>query len=231
MISINDILFRVYRNPILKNVRKVDVVEYTKSLINLLHIPITYEEKSIKLKIVDYRAILPKELKNVRGVSMVSSTGDIGIRVKASTDQRVQHNRKTTDVKADAIAYKWVPGWIYTEFKAGEVEVIYEAFRLDTNGFPLLPDNESLLLAIENYIKVQYFTILVETGHMTMAILEKAEQQYSWYAGQATQYFDTPTEDEAENIVSALTNLLPAGDAFFTNFKYSSNIENLRTHD
>lgn len=231
MISINDILFRVYRNPVLKNVRKVDVVEYTKSLIRLLNIPITYESKSIVLSIKDFRAILPKELKDIKGVYAMTSNGKAGIRIKASTENRIQHTGTIEDAKGEGIAYKHVPGWIYTEFKEGDIEIIYTAFRVDENNFPLLPENESLILAIENYIKVQYFTILVETGHMSVQVLERAEQQYNWYVGQASNSFDTPTEEEAESILNGLIRLMPDRDAFFTDFKYSSNTEKLRTHD
>jgi hypothetical protein len=132
--------------------------------------------------------------------------------------------------KPNTVTYKHVPGWIYFDFEAGMVEIIYSAFMVDDNGFPLIPDNESLLLAIENYVKVQYFIILFETGHLSEKALERAETQYAWYIGQASNFFSTPTEDEAETIFDSICRLVPDRDAFFTNFKYNSNTERLKLH-
>jgi hypothetical protein len=129
---------------------------------------------------------------------------------------------------SNTITYKHVPGWLYFDFETGRVEVIYSVFMVDDNGFPLLPDNESLILAIENYIKFKYFTVLFEVGRISEKALDRAETQYTWYMGQASNSFSTPTEDEAETIFSAICRLVPDRDAFFTNFKYNSNTEHLK---
>jgi len=230
MTTLNDILFRVYRNPLLQNVRKVDVVDSVKAVLSLLNIPATFEEKRVQLTIKEFRAVLPKELFKIRAVNPITSAGDVGFRMKPSTDDRILHYNKTKTAPQVQLTYKEVPGWIYVDFKEGEVEVIYTAFQVDESGFPLLPKSESLLLAIENYIKVQYFTILVETGHLSDAILSRAERQCDWYMGQTANSFDTPTEDEAESIFDAIVRLVPDRDAFFTNFKYNSNTEKLVNH-
>lgn len=231
MLTIDDILFRVYKNPILQNVRKVDVVYYVQEVMRLLNIPATFEEKSIKLKVTDFRAPLPKELHMLRSVNMLTSDKLSGTRIPVSTDDRILQHRTNPGSSPSAVAYKQVPGWVYTDFEVGDIEVIYSAFALDSSGFPLIPNNASLLMAIENFIKVQYFTILVETGHMSGAILDRAAIQCDFYMGQASNFYDTPTEEDAESIFSALVRLVPDRDAFFTNFKYSSNTENLKNHD
>ncbi len=231
MVTISDILFRVYRNPILQNVRKVDVVDHVKAVLKLLRVPATFEEKSIVLTINNFRVILPKDLYLLKSVNAMKANDVPGIRLKSSSDDRILQQHVRPDDKPTTVTYKHVPGWIYTDFEEGEIEVIYSAFQVDESGFPLIPDNESLLLAIENYIKVRHFTILVETGHLTDKVLDRAEQQCDWYMGQASNSFDIPTEDEAESLFDAIVRLIPDRDAFFTNFKYNSNTEKLVDHD
>ena len=231
MVTISDILFRVYRNPLLQNVRKVDVVDHVKAVLKLLNISATFEEKSMVLTVIDFRVKLPKELHMLKSVTAINSNGVPGIRLKTSSDDRVLQQHSLPDNKPTTVTYKHVPGWLYTDFEMGDVEIIYTAFQVDGSGFPMIPDNESLLLAIENYIKVQYFTILVETGHMSAAILDRADQQYAWYIGQASNYFDTPNANETESIFDAIVRLVPDRDAYFTNFKYDSNTEKLVNHD
>ena len=43
MKTINDIIFRIYRNPILQNVKKSDIVWYVKEVMGLLDVPATIE--------------------------------------------------------------------------------------------------------------------------------------------------------------------------------------------
>ena len=231
MVTLDDILFRVYRNPLLQNVRKVDVVDHVKAVLKLLDIPATFKKESRILKIEGFRCILPNNLYKLEGVNAVNSAGVPGIRLKPSSDARIQHQGERSDKKPTTVTYKHVPGWIYTDFEEGEIEIIYTAFQVDNSGFPMIPDNESLLLAIENYIKVQYFTILVETGHMSSTILDRADQQYAWYIGQASNDFDTLSMEETQSLFDAIIRLVPDRNAFFNNFKYSSNTEKLINHD
>lgn len=229
MVTINDIMYRVYRNPLLQNVRKVDIVEDIKTVLKLLDVPVHLKEKRIVINVQEYRAILPKDLHKVKSV-IAMDLGGQQQRLKHSSDIRIEHQGEFRDKLASTATYKVVPGWLYADFKSGDVEVIYTGFTLDAEGYPLIPDNESLLLAIEGYIKVNYFTTLVETGHMAMGILERAEQQYNWYIGQASNSLDMPTSEETESLFNALIRLVPDRNSFDTNDKYRSNKEILRNH-
>lgn len=229
MITINDIMYRIYRNPLLQNVRKVDIVEDIKTVLKLLNVPVHLEEKRIVLNVQEYRAKIPKDLHQVKSVIAMNLNGQRR-RLRASSDIRVEHQGTSRDSMVSTATYKVVPGWLYADFKSGDVEVIYTGFTLDPEGYPLIPDNESLLLAIEGYVKVNYFTVLVETGHMAFGILERAEQQYNWYMGQASNSMDMPTSEETESLFNALIRLIPDRDSFETNDKFRSNKEILRDH-
>jgi hypothetical protein len=51
---------------------------------------------------------------------------------------------------------------MFTSFTNGKVKVSYKAIPVDENGFPLIPDNPTYLSALEQFIKVQVFTILFD---------------------------------------------------------------------
>jgi len=229
MITVEDIMYRVYRNPILQNVRKVNIVEDIKTVLRLLDVPAHMEEKRIVVFVEEYRAKLPKDLHKVKVVTAMN-VGGVTKRLKPSSDTRIEHQGKYRDQFLSTTTYKVVPGWIYTDFKSGDIEIIYTGFSTDASGLPLIPDNESLILAILGYIKVQYFLERVETGELSMAILERAEQQYNWYIGQASNSLDMPTSDETESLFNALIRLIPDRNSFDTNDKFRSNKEILRNH-
>jgi len=229
MVTINDILFRIYRNPLLRNVRKIDVVEDIKSVMELLDIPASMEEKRVVLTVQEYRVVTPKDLHVVKYVMAMNLNG-VSQRLRSSSDDRIQHQKVYRDQLASTATYKVVPGWIYTDFASGDIEVVYTGITMDDSGFPLIPKNESLLKAIENYVKTQYFTMLHEMGHISIEALERAEQQYAFYAGQTSNSFSMPTPDETESLFNALVRLIPDRDSFDTNFKFGSNKENLVNH-
>jgi len=57
--------------------------------------------------------------------------------------------------------------------------------ELDDNNLPMIPDDVSVSLAIQAYIKMVYATTLFEIGQFTQVALEKIEQDYAWRVGQA----------------------------------------------
>lgn len=230
MLTVNDIIYRIYENPLLQNVRKSDIVTHIKSVIKLLDLPATFEEKRIVVNIQEYRARIPKDLYEIKSV-MAMNYGGAQVRVRASSDDRVQQQNEFRGSRTTTIAYKIVPGYIYTEFQSGDIELIYTAFSTDEKGFPLIPDEESLVLAIENYIKVRHFTILFENKQLSENILNRAEQQYSWYIGQAANKFTTPTPEQTESLLNAFVRLIPNRKAIEDNFKFNSVPENIRIQE
>lgn len=230
MKTINDIIFRVYRNPILQNIKKSDIVTYVKEVMGLLDVPAAMEEKRIILNIINYRVVTPSDLHIIKAVSALNYNSR-EVRLHHSSDDRILHQHERRDPQPSTITYKYVPGYIYTDFESGDIEVIYTAFSTDQDGFPLIPNEPSLLAAIENYIKVQYFTVLADMGMVSEQALHRAETQYAWYIGQAANKFTTPTPEETESLFNAIARLIPDRQAIDTNFKYNAVPQNLRTHD
>jgi len=74
---------------------------------------------------------------------------------------------------------------ITTEFETGYIELSYKGMELDEDNLPMIPDDVSVSLAIQAYIKLVYANGLYEIGQFTEGALNRIERDYNWYIGQA----------------------------------------------
>jgi hypothetical protein len=230
MMSIGEILYRLLEQPLLKAVKKSDIANHIKTVIELVGVPGLKEEKLVILDIFDFRAELPSDFllrKTVRSVN-----GEDKIVLTHNTDEYGQFNKKLFDKKDSGIIYthKIVNGFIYTDFKEGKVELVYYAYLTDEHGWPMIPRNESLYLAIEYFIKSRHFGILADNNAQFERSYQRAEQQYCWYVAQAKGFFSTPDQVEAQALGEALVRMIPIKENFYTNEKFSGQSERRNAH-
>lgn len=119
---------------------------------------------------------------------------------------------------------------IYTSFPKGVVEVAYKSMPVDDDGFPLLIDNENYLAALEAYIKKQVFTVKFDTGKVNAGVLQNAQQEYAWAAGQLQSEFTTPSTSEMEAITRQWNTLIPKVREFDNGFRNLGSREYLKKH-
>ena len=91
-------------------------------------------------------------------------------------------------------------------------------------------DNENYLAALEAYIKKMVFTIKFDTGKIQAGVLQNAQRDYAWLAGQLQTEFTTPSISEMEAISRAMTHLIPQVRNFDNGFVDLGNREYLRKH-
>jgi len=229
MISIKEVIYRIYANPIMRNMERSDVVTSIKTILRLIGVPGSLTQKSIVLEILEGRATLPKDLMNIVSVVLQDTNGN-AIRVRASTDDNIQVNHTKADTQIPAITYQRAHDYLYTDFQEGTVRVVYNGIAMDKDGYPEIPDNESLLMAIENYVKFRYFTGLFENGFIGEGVLDRAETQYLFYVGQVSNDFDMPSEDGIESLINSIATLIPNRDAIDSNFKFQGIPQHLKAH-
>ena len=93
-------------------------------------------------------------------------------------------------------------GAIHTNQEDGQVFIVFDGFGCDKEGFPLIPDSMSLILAIENYIKWMVFSVFLDLGKISSSSVDRAEQQYNWYIGKAqTEFQGFQNDDELESFL------------------------------
>jgi hypothetical protein len=141
----------------------------------------------------------------------------IQVRAVKETCKDYKVLRETTDSfhlsynKQDSfdVTYKLQGNAIYTSMKEGLIEIVYNAVVVDSEGYPMIPDNSSFVRALEFYIKKQVFTVLFDLGQINQQVYTNVCQEYAWYVGQAQSDLVRPTVDQMESITNMWNTLIP----------------------
>ena len=221
-VSIREVLARVTRHPLMQDMDLEAGVQYTLDFFGVMGLPNVYEEKQEDIEISDYKGLLPCDLISVNQVRdehtkrcMRSMTGNFHM-----SDCTI--NSEPT--------FKTQGRYIYTSFKCGKVRISYKAVKVDEDGLPMLPDHPVFLKALEDYIKVQRFTVLFDIGKIRPDVLAHAEQEYHWSAGKCQNSFTIPSVSEMESLTGMMHRLIPSRVEFRRGFKTLGDKEHYRKH-
>ena len=212
IISVEEVLSRLLRHPLLQDVNIEQAVQYTVDFIGIFGLPNFYEVKTATLLIEDYRATLPTDLESIDSVS---------------------HNGNILNIVSQGVddyGYKIQGRVLYTSFKSGNIDITYKSIPVDDNGFPYLIDNPVFLKALEAYIKKEVFTILFDMGKVQPQVLNHAEQQYAWLAGQLQSEFSIPSVAEMEKLKNMWCSLIQRNNEFSKGFKTIGTSEHFKVH-
>ena len=230
--NIRRILDRVMRHPMLRDVSFETAVEYAVDFISLMGTPALYDEKTAVVKVKDWRGQLPCDFESMIQVrtagcqhtnkwSHCCSRLPIPLTYRKSGSSFHMSEIKPDMLGSAELTYKVQGMVIFTSTKDIDVEIAYRAFAVDDEGYPLLPDNTSFLRGLENYIKVKCFEIKFDMGEISQAVMERADREYAWAAGDAQSEFSRLDLDSAETLFNSFKTLLPRNNehwkTFFTN--------------
>lgn len=219
--NIRRILDRVMRHPMMRDIPFETAVEYTVDFISLMGTPAMYCEKTAIIPIHEWKGLLPCDFEHMIQVRMASC----GERGPKPTYRYSGHSFHMSPDKPSPmlgeLTYKIQGMVIFTSTKEIDIEIAYRAFAVDDEGYPLLPDNPSFLRGLENYIKLQWFTIMYDMGKISQQVMMNTQQEYAWAAGDAQSEFSRLDLDKAETLFNSFKTLLPRNHehwkAFFTN--------------
>lgn len=216
--NIRRILDRVMRHPMMRDIPFETAVEYTVDFISLMGVPAMFEEKTAIVPVKDWRGQLPCDFESM---IQVRSARDKRLTYRYSGDSfhlSPAHKGRFDDA---SLTYKIQGTVIFTSTQHEDLEIAYRAFSTDDEGYPLLPDNPSFLRGLENYIKLQWFTIKFDMGEIPYQVMHNVQQEYAWAAGDAQSEFSRLDLDKAETLFNACKTLLPRNNEhwkqFFTN--------------
>lgn len=225
-ISMDVIASRVTKHPLLKDINFEDIISHTVDVLRLLNVPGAYEEDSVYKDIVEYKVKLPQNNLNVKSVDLVK--GDKMIPMVIGSDSHHNHLQKLNKNRSQYTGYTYTinGGMIHTNQENGKVFVVYDQLKCGDDGYPMLPDSTSLIKAIENYIKVQVFSVLVDLQKIGGGSLQRAEQEYAWYIGKAQSEFQGfINEDDTEGFLRDLKRLFPKNNTHENRHRYNVNRE------
>ena len=226
-ISIKEILNRLMRHPLLRDVNLDQVIQYTIDFISIFGMPKFYFDKQETLHIEDYRAMLPCDLIAINQVKECSTNTCL----RSMTDNFLSedyYEKKNGYRVPQELTFKVQGQVIFTSFREGDITISYKAIPVDDNGFPLLIDNPTFLKTLEAYIKKEIFTILFDMGKVSSPVLQNAQQQYSWLAGQLQSEFTIPSISEMESLKRSWCTLLQRTTSFNDGFRNNGNQEYIK---
>lgn len=126
------------------------------------------------------------------------------------------------------LTYKIENHRIFTSEETGYVDVAYRALAIDEDGLPLIPDNSKFTRALEWYIKLQYYTILFESGQIDARVLQNTQQEYCWAVGAYESECHLPTIDEMQSITNSLNQMVSRIDEHDKSFIHEGTREYLK---
>lgn len=211
--SLGFILWRILKNPLCSELTYEEAAEYSLEYIRLLGAPLAYNDKIEKLQLVDFKAELPCDLLNIRGVRY-SDCGfgpNQGIALRYASDTYHMNNDDyncSTEGYIGEFTYTVQKGIIFASQQDGEVEIAYKGISLDEDGYPLIPDDERVLLGLEYYILHRYLEPLWLLGKITDKAFNYVSQQRDWYFGSGAASLNTPSIDQMETIANSINRLI-----------------------
>lgn len=225
-ISLKQVLDDILDHPMLKDVSFERAVNYTVHFLRIVGCPRIFEEKTVLVEIENYRGLLPCDFNDIIQVRTHSNCDRKNYGVfRYSTD-----NFHMSDNKQDSfdLTYKIQGNVIFTSIKEGVIEIAYNAFAVDSDGYPMIPDNSSFIRALEYYIKKKHFGVLFDTGKINQAIYHQVCQDYAWAVGQAQSDLVRPSIDQMQSLTNSLNTLVTRVNEHKSGFVNNGTQEKIR---
>lgn len=199
--NIRYILDRIMQHPLMQDTSLEQVVDLTISFMRLVGVPDMFIDKVELIEVSNYRAMLPCDYYKTNQIRLKG-----GNTFRYTTD--TFHLSECEGICNYDLTYKIQGGIIYTSIKEGIIELSYQAINIDSEGYPLLPDNSSFTRALELFIKQYLFTILFDLGKISVQVLQNTQRDYAWAVRECESEFNRLSLDKAESFYNSWRTLI-----------------------
>ena len=210
-VSVGNILWKVLKQPIVQDLKYEDAAEYAIEYLRLIGAALSFEDRVERIKLSNYKGLLPSNLINIRGIAYSSCECDGGVAMRYASN--IYH----TDINGCEPG-----GQEYTYITQNNVVTTsYSALATDEFGYPLIPDNESFKVALEYYIIHRTLEGLWSMGKITDKVFQYYEQKRHYYSAQATNSMTIKNMDQMETMFNALNRMIidvNPQETFYKNF-------------
>mgnify|MGYP007104071491 CR=1 FL=1 len=229
--NINDIMSRLTKHPLLEDISLDIVVEYVVDFMRIVGVPTSFMDKTAVIDIHNYRGELPcdyYEMTQVRLLKKPCTPPELSSTFRYSTDSfHISPNKP----RVSDLTYKIQGNCIFTSpLRDGPIEIAYKAIPVDEDGTPLIPDNSSYMRALQAFIKKEWFTVQFDQGKIDPRVMQKADQDYAFYVGQAQTSAIKPTIDQMESISNMWNTLVARSQDHRKGFLHTGSREHIRIH-
>lgn len=217
--NIRVILDDLMQHELLQDLTLEQVVGYVIRFNGIFNMPKMYSDKEACIDIHNYKGELPCDL--IAVIQVKDNRDDVCIPEISGTFFNPHSMER---------GFKTQGKMIYTTFKEGSVMVAYRSIPVDEEGYPLIIDNERYKNALELYIKKDRFGRYFDTGKIAFNVLQQAQTDYAWAAGQLSEELKMPSYSEWENISNAHNQLLQKTGEFKKGFETTGITEPYKIH-
>lgn len=224
-ISLKQALDDILEHPLLKDVSFERAVNHTVHFIRKVGMPRAFNEKTELITIENYRGLLPCDLDNIIQVRTHNECGNSYRVFRYSTDSFHMSENKQDSYD---LTYKVQGNVIFTSMKDGTIEIAYRALAVDSEGYPMIPDNSSYIDALELYIKKKCFNVLFDTGKISSQVYNQVCQDYAWAVGQAQSDLVRLSIDEMQSLTNSLNTIVQRVNEHSRGFVNNGSMEKLR---
>lgn len=223
-------MWKVMKNPLASELTYEECAEYALEFIKILGAPVAYENKLIVLDLLSYKAELPCDLLYLNGVRYITGLQNnvTGIAMRESSNvyhlDPIEFNNSDSNSIYNSnseFTYKIQKGIIFTSQCNGCIQISYQGIATDENGYPLIPDNEKVMIGMEYYILSRYLEPLWMMGKITDKAFEYIQQKRYFYTPSAFTALQMPSVDKMETVMNGINRLIintSAHQNFFKKF-------------
>ena len=239
--NVKVILDKITRHPLLQGISLENAIGYTIEFFNIVGVPTFFIDKYYEATVTNYRATLPCDYVSVNQIK-----GQYGIYRNTSDVFHCAPNvtvPTTTSVLDDTLivrspeqpnkqdrTFKIQGGYIFFSSSTDNIIMSYKAIPVDSDGFPLIPDNSNFIRALTAYIKKEYFTILFDMNRISQQVLYQAQQDYAFAVGACETDMLKLDLSKAESFSNSFRQLIVRTNEFQSGFSTLGSKEILITH-
>lgn len=217
--SLKSILWTLLKNPLCQDLSYEDAAEWALECIKLLGAPVIYLNKIQIIELEMYKAGLPCDLLYIEGVKYLSSHDCETSQVMRESSNIYHLDTSEFQGNNSELTYSIQNGVIFTSREDGCIELAYKAIATDEEGYPLIPDNQKIELALEYYILSRYLEPLWLMGKIQDKAFEYIQQKRYFYIPSAQNGANMLSVDKMETVMNGLNRLIVNTNAHSNTFK------------
>jgi len=176
------------------------------------------------IQVVNYRAELPCDLHKIIQIRDYCNRASL----KSSTYNFLMSDNMREATVGNSLEYIINDGYIFTNFIEGQLEIAYEAFPIDKEGYPMIPDDERYLKAVESYIIERIARKLWLQDKINDYKYKALEQDWLFYVKSAKTKAQMPSFDEMESLKNQVLRLISHPDRHKNQFTQLGDAEQMR---
>lgn len=235
-VSLNSILEEVYKEEdYAHQLDWQDAVDWAGKALEKINAPGLYIEKvtgssllTPHITITDHRGELPIDFVSIMPAGIRDSSSK-EIYYHSSDSFRSLPGIQDTDPYhlTGKKTYILKDNYIETSEDSATLEMAYRAFKVDDNGFPMIPDVERVREAVRTFITYKIDHRLWRKGKIPDKVYSKSEQEWLWYIGSAKNALRIMSPERREIWTRHWTRLLPVLTSHDYSYAYLGNREDL----